>query len=546
VTQVNDVPEISDIVDQEIDEDSDTGALAFTISDVEAAAGELAVWAASDNEGLVPDDNWEFGGSGSARTLTVIPAADSSGTVRITVTVSDGTDTASGSFELTVTPANDVPEISDIVDQEIDEDSDTGALSFTVSDVETAAGDLGVWAASDNENLVPDGNWEFGGSGSARTLTVTPAADSSGTVAITVTVSDGTDTASDVFELTVSPVNDAPVAVADAYEVDEDGALTEVSPGVLDNDRDVEGDELQAALEDSTANGELHLQGDGSFTYSPNLDWNGSESFTYRARDALLFSDPTEVVITVHPVNDAPVAVDDEESTDEDVAVQIGVLANDSDVDRDKLTITNTTIPEHGEVTVNDDGTVTYTPEADYFGLDGLQYTISDGNGESDDAWIRLTVIAVNDPPEFLPIGAKEAREGEELRFVVEATDVDSEDLDYSAGGLPDGSVFDGASAAFAWTPSFTQAGGYEVEFHASDGELADIAEVSITVINVTPWELLEGLIAYVESLDLHRGTENSLVRKLENAIRSLDRGKEETAINQVTAFMHEVAAQRG
>ena len=65
-------------------------------------------------------------------------------------------------------------------------------------------------------------------------------------------------------------------------------------------------------------------------------------------------------------------------------------------------------------------------------------------------------------------------------------------------------------------------------------------------MINVTPWELLEGLIAYVESLDLHRGTENSLVRKLENAIRSLDRGKEETAINQVTAFMHEVAAQRG
>ena len=123
--------------------------------------------------------------------MTVSPAADQSGTATITVTVSDGALTASDTFVLTVTPVNDPPTISDIVNLSIDEDEATGALPFDVGDVETAAASLTVSGTSSNTTLVPNANIVFGGSGANRTVTVTPAANQNGTATITVTVSDG-------------------------------------------------------------------------------------------------------------------------------------------------------------------------------------------------------------------------------------------------------------------------------------------------------------------------------------------------------------------
>ena len=199
VTAANDPPTISDVADQTVAEDTATGALAVTVGDVETAAASLTVTATSDNLTLVPNANLVIGGSGAARTVTVTPAANQSGTATITLTVSDGTDAATDTFVVTVTAANDPPTISDVADQTTPEDTATGALAFTVGDVETPAASLTVTATSSNQTLVPDANIALGGSGAARTVTVTPAANQSGTATITLTVSDGTDTATDTF-----------------------------------------------------------------------------------------------------------------------------------------------------------------------------------------------------------------------------------------------------------------------------------------------------------------------------------------------------------
>src|SRR2546425_4357438 len=112
------------------------------------------------------DGNIVFGGSGPNRTLTLMPAANQSGTATITITVADPDGaSASRSFVLTVNPVNDPPTISSVPDQSTDEDTLTAAIPFSIGDVESTAGSLTITGHSFNQGLVPDGNIVFGGSG---------------------------------------------------------------------------------------------------------------------------------------------------------------------------------------------------------------------------------------------------------------------------------------------------------------------------------------------------------------------------------------------
>jgi Bacterial Ig-like domain (group 3)/Bacterial Ig domain len=139
--------------------------------------------------------------------VTVTPAANQSGTTIITVTVTDADGgTRSDTFLLTVNAVNDAPTISDVANQSTPAGTAAGPLAMTVGDIDTAATSLTMTGGSSNTTLVPLANIVFGGSGTARTATITPAAGQSGTATITLTVSDGTLTASDTFVLTVTAV----------------------------------------------------------------------------------------------------------------------------------------------------------------------------------------------------------------------------------------------------------------------------------------------------------------------------------------------------
>ena len=161
--------------------------------------------ATSSNTTLVPNGNIALGGSGSSRTVTVTPAANQSGTTTITISVDDGSGhTTATAFVLTVNAVNDPPTIGAIANQTIAANSSTGAIAFTVDDLETATSGLTVSAISSNTTLVPNANIVIGGSGASRTITITPAPNQLGATIITVTVSDGALTGVSAFTVTVS------------------------------------------------------------------------------------------------------------------------------------------------------------------------------------------------------------------------------------------------------------------------------------------------------------------------------------------------------
>ena len=203
-------PTISNILDQSTTVNTPTAPIAFTVGDTDTPLNSLTLSGSSNNQTLVPNANIVFGGSGANRTVTITPAASQLGNATITVTVSDGINNASDTFVLSVIPVNTTPTISNIVDQSTNEDVPVGPIAFTIGDGETAPGSLTVSGSSNNTTLVPNANIVFGGSGANRTVTVTPAANQSGSATITVTVSDGQLSASDTFVLTVTAVNDTP------------------------------------------------------------------------------------------------------------------------------------------------------------------------------------------------------------------------------------------------------------------------------------------------------------------------------------------------
>ena len=163
-------------------------------------------------------------------------------------------------------------------------------------------------------------------------FTYTPAANFNGTDSFTYTASDGTAVSNvATVTITVTAVNDAPVAVNDAATTAED---TAVSGNVLANDTDVDaGTTLTASLVATRGERDRDAGADGSFTYTPAANFNGTDSFTYTATDGTAVSNVATVTITVTAVNDAPVAVDDAATTAEETAVSGAVLANDTDVD---------------------------------------------------------------------------------------------------------------------------------------------------------------------------------------------------------------------
>ena len=209
-------PTISAIGDQSTIEDTVTGAIAFTVDDAETVADSLIVTASSNNQTLIPNANITLGGSGASRTIDILPGTNQfGGPVTITLTVSDGVESTPTTFNITVTADNDAPTISTIGNQTTAEDTATGAIAFTIGDVETAADSLTVSATSDDQTLIPNANITLGGTDASRTISILPDLNQSGgSATITVTVTDGVTPTQTTFTVTVSADNDAPTISA--------------------------------------------------------------------------------------------------------------------------------------------------------------------------------------------------------------------------------------------------------------------------------------------------------------------------------------------
>ncbi|MBE4010668.1 tandem-95 repeat protein, partial [Vibrio parahaemolyticus] len=245
------------------------------------------------------------------------------------------------------------------------------------------------------ENLIIDkGNGTLVDNGDG-TWTFTPQIDDDTEVSFTFDIIDDEDlVVSGSANLDILPINDAPNAKNDVITTEEDTAVT---IDVLVNDSDVEGDVLsiQSASVPSEQ-GSVDIV-DGKLVFTPAENFNGEATITYIVTDGDL-TDEANVTVTVTPVNDSPVAVDDTVSTQEDTVVTIDVLPNDSDVDGDKLSIQSASVPkEQGTVEVVD-GKLVFTPAENFNGDAEIIYTVTDGQ-LADEAKVTVTVNPVNNAP---------------------------------------------------------------------------------------------------------------------------------------------------
>jgi len=185
-----------------------------------------------------------------------------------------------------------------------------------------------------------------------------------------------------------------------------------VTVPVLDNDQDPEGGDLTLVSATQGENGSAVANNDGTITYTPNPGFTGPDSLEYTVKDNNGNTDNAMVHIFVKPVNHAPVAVDDEAGTTEDSTITVAVLDNDSDVDGDSLSVVSITQPGNGSAVLNQDNTVSYTPNLNFTGTDTLTYMMSDGNGGYAllfDGIDDFVSTALNVSPTLLPVTTWEA-----------------------------------------------------------------------------------------------------------------------------------------
>jgi VCBS repeat-containing protein len=282
-------------------------------------------------------------------------------------------------------------------------------------------------------------------------------------------------------------INSAPVATDDAYATTKGAALSVAAPGVLTNDTDFDGDQLTAALVDAPGHGTVTLNANGSFTYTPDAGFAGSDSFTYRANDGSLDSNLATVTFTV--TNTAPVAQDDVYTTHLATPLSVpapGVLANDTDADGDPVTAELAAGPSHGTLTLNADGSFSYTSNAGFTGSDSFTYRANDGTVDSNLATVTLTVT---DTAPVTQADSYRTHMGVALSVPTPGvlgndTDADGDPLTAAlASGPSHGTLTLNSDGSFDYTPNPGFSGRDSFTYTASDGALdSDPATVTLAV----------------------------------------------------------------
>ncbi|WP_417069543.1 retention module-containing protein [Niveibacterium terrae] len=352
-------------------------------------------------------------------TWTYTPDSNFNGQVSFSYTITDNGSTngvadpksVAGSATLEVTPVNDAPTTSVVTLAASAEDT---AHTITAADLLGKAADVEGDTLSVSNVSVDHGTLTANSNG---TWTYTPDSNFNGQVSFSYTITDNGSTngvadpksVAGSATLEVTPVNDAPTtSVVTLAASAEDTAHTITAADLLGKAADVEGDTLSVSNV-SVDHGTLTANSNGTWTYTPDSNFNGQVSFSYTITDSGStngVADPKSVAgsatLEVTPVNDAPTTSNVTVSTSEDTPVTGSVTA--ADVDGDALTYSAGTAPQHGSVVVNADGTFTYTPAANYNGSDSFTVTVSDGQGGTTTSTVSVGIAAVNDPAVIQPI----------------------------------------------------------------------------------------------------------------------------------------------
>ncbi|MDO7086205.1 Ig-like domain-containing protein, partial [Pseudocolwellia sp. AS88] len=416
----------------------------------------------------------------------------------ITITASDDSGaTVSESFDWSVAnpPLQANPDVKDVfenatitvtaTDGVLNNDLDPDGDSLTVSAVENNTVNVGQAVAGSNGGtfvINADGSYSFNAStdfddlpeaGSRTTSIIYQASDGEG----------GLSTAT--LTLTVTGGNDDPIASADNPTTDEDLAVNGVVSAT-----DTEADTLTFALTAAPTNGTVIVNADGSYVYTPNDNFNGTDTFTVTVEDGNGGSDIATVTVDVASINDAPVIVGDSQTTNEDTSVTGTVTA--TDIDNDPLNLSVTTEANNGNVILDPSGSYTYTPNADFNGTDSFAITVDDGNGGTNTVVVNINVSADNDAPTASTLIIGNVNDSEIVNIDTRSAfdDIDGDTLTYSANGLPDELSINTNTGQITGTLSnnASQSSPYNVTVTSNDGKGGEVSTTfTLTVNNIAP-----------------------------------------------------------
>lgn len=471
VTAVNDAPVAADVSVTTL-EDTVT-AITLVATDVDNTAAQLvfSIQTPPAHGSLVKNLNGSY---------SYVPAANYNGADSFTYTVSDGQLTSNvATVRIGITAVNDAPTLGNQTLSVAEDTTIAGNLLATAADVDSPVLSAAIVAGPLHGTLTVNANGTFSYQGSK---------DYFGADSFTYKVSDGQlDSSIATVSLTVTAVNDAPIAADVAITTLEDTAAT---INLVATDVDSAGTSLVFSIQTQPMHGSLLRNLDGSYSYTQALNYNGADSFTYTVSDGQLTSNVATVRIGITAVNDAPVAQDLALTLAEDGFVVINIAALTSDVDGDALTLTVGSAA-NGSLTRQADGSHRYAPVANFNGADSISYSTSDGK-LSAAGTIRLTITPVNDAP----VAANDSAtvlQGQSVSINVLANDSDIDSLATSLRPVvltqpAHGTVLVNANGTISYTPTASYAGTDSFTYATSDGQAQSAAAtVSITVTPSAP-----------------------------------------------------------
>ncbi|PAY17842.1 hypothetical protein CKO51_19305 [Rhodopirellula sp. SM50] len=349
-------------------------------------------------------------------------------------------------------------------------------------------------ATSDSDYLSASGTLTFAAGVTNQTILVSSIDDSQfeldETFQVTldnpngVAIADGTGVGT-LIDNDPMPVNNLPVADDDAYAIAEDGVLSVPVSGVLDGDTDADNDPLTASLVSQASSGVVVLSPDGSFTYTPDANFNGSDSFTYTAFDGIGNSNVATVNLTVSAVNDAPVANSQSVSTMENTPKT--VTLSGSDVEGDSLSFAVLAGPTSGNLSGTAPNLI-YTPDTGFTGSDSFTFVANDGTADSATATITINVTDNNAPianPQSIGVD-----EDGSVAIQLTGSDQDSDPITFQVVDAPLHGNLTGTAPNLSYTPDANYNGVDSFTFQVNDGtDDSGLATVSLTVnpINDAP-----------------------------------------------------------
>jgi len=515
VNPVNDLPVFdTPPTEMNLTEDGADGTADIVVSDVETAAGDLAVTVTnSTNPTMIAtsDVTIEAGTSGT-RTITVNPKDNQNGTATITLKVDDLTSgTRTVTFVVNVAAVNDTPVAQDKT-LNINEDAAKQTVTKVnlTSDVDIATNEdaltLTITTAAQHGTAAIDANGD---------VTYIPNKDFNGVDSFAYTATDGAEaTDTGTFTINIAQVNDAPVTQNDTATTDEDN---EVDINVLTNDSDIDMDALLNATPSAESIGVVitgagltepahgTIETDGTkITYTPDENYNGTDTFDYYCSDGDTQTKGT-VTVTIKQVNDNPLANADSTSTDEDTQVSFDVLANDTDVDtvsslneddlhqKSDFTIDSCFfyIESNGTIAI-DGSSIVYTPADNFYGTQIIKYVLLDGKGGTATGTLTVLVGTKNDAPK----AAADTMTAEEdhvasVNVLTNDTDVDTGDTKTFVGFLEPTSGLNGtfttaANGDVSFTPDENYNGSFDITYQMRDtAGLISTAKLTVTITPV-------------------------------------------------------------